>query len=136
MEAQETPDVRPVPEEPLPVPTKEERMWAMFCHLSAVVTSWHGLGLLGPLIIWMIKKDESKFVDSQGKEAVNFQLNILGYTLIGLVIGFATCGFGFFVIGPLLVALAVYALVMPIIAGITANEGKPFRYPATIRLIT
>src|SRR5689334_2713589 len=109
---QESPEDRP----PVAL-TQEERQWGMFAHLSALAGLLvGGLTFIGPLIIWLIKKDESKFVDANGKESLNFQLNILIYSLILVAISFATCGFGLIVTGPLLGALAIYAIVMPIIA--------------------
>jgi uncharacterized Tic20 family protein len=116
--------------------TAEERQWAMFAHLSALVGLLvGGLTFLGPLIVWLIKKDESKFVDYHGKEALNFQLNILIYNLICVGIGIATCTIGFVVTGPLMGVIFVLAIVMPIIAGLKANEGKLYEYPLTFRLI-
>jgi uncharacterized Tic20 family protein len=126
-----------------PVPTKgetafsgeltpEERQWAMFAHLSAlVVMALAGLSFLGPLIVWLIKKDESKFVDYHGKEALNFQLNILIYNILAIFITIITCGVAF----PLPLALVIIGIVMPIIAGLKANEGKLYEYPLTFRLI-
>jgi uncharacterized Tic20 family protein len=138
------PDVPPTeqpldvaPEDKLPVaPSPDERQWGMFAHLSALLGLLvGGMTFLGPLIVWLMKKDESRFVDYHGKEALNFHLNILIYTLVLLGVGFATCFIGFIVTGPLLLALAVYAIVMPIIAGIKANEGKLYEYPLTFRII-
>jgi uncharacterized protein len=66
---------------------------------------------------------------------VNFQLNILIYSVILVGIGVATCGIGFIVTGPLLFILAVYAMIMSVIAGLNANGGAKYRYPYTFRLI-
>jgi uncharacterized protein len=128
--------------EPGPTGNSDERMWAMFAHLAGPLTTYvlGGMGWIGPLIIWLIKKDSSRFVDDQGKESLNFQINLLGQALIGVVVtfvlSFVTCGFGLLVIIPLWIVWAVYATVMPIIAGISANGGTRYRYPATIRVIT
>lgn len=111
-------------------PDKDARNWAMICHLSALSGYFIPLGnLLGPLIIWAIKKDELTFVDQQGKEAINFQLSmtiayLVSCVLIILVIGIFLLGI-----------LAVYALVMIIIASIKTNDGVDFRYPHVIRFI-
>ena len=111
-------------------PDKDARNWAMFCHLSALSGYFIPLGnLLGPLIIWAIKKDEFAFVDQQGKEAINFQLSmtiayLVSCVLIILVIGIFLLGI-----------LAVYALVMIIIASIKTNDGIDFRYPYVIRFV-
>jgi len=106
------------------VPGKDERTMAMLCHLLAIV-----LGFIGPLIIWLIKKDESKFVDDQGKEALNFQLTML----IALVAsGLSMCIVIGFVLFP---AVAIFDLVFCIIAAIKANNGEAYRYPLNIRMI-
>jgi uncharacterized Tic20 family protein len=128
-------DVRPEDNMPV-VLDNEERQWGMFAHLSALAGLLvGGLTFIGPLVIWLIKKDESKFVDYHGKEALNFQLNILIYSLVLVAISVATCGVGLIVTGPLLAALGIYAIVMPIIAGMKANEGKLYEYPLTFRMI-
>jgi uncharacterized Tic20 family protein len=113
-------------------PTAEERQWGMFAHLSALLGLLvGGLTFVGPLVVWLMKKDESKFVDYHGKEALNFQLNILIYSLISVALMIATC----FVLFPLPIVVAVYAIVMPILAGIKANEGELYEYPLTFRMI-
>jgi uncharacterized Tic20 family protein len=112
--------------------TPEERTWGMLAHLSAILaTALSAMGFIGPLIVWLIKKDQSKFVDYHGKEALNFQLNLLIYMLIAVGIAFATCGIGI----PLPAAVGIYGVVMCIIAGLKANNGELYRYPFTFRLI-
>jgi uncharacterized Tic20 family protein len=150
MAAEETPNNESIrseppplaPETPLASPgelTSDEKMWAMFAHLSALVTGWFGLSFLGPLLIWIIKKDESRFVDYHGKESLNFQLNMFIYLVvagaIGSIIGAVTCGLGIFLAIPLVAAIAIYSFVMPIIAGVKANSGEYYQYPATFRMI-
>jgi uncharacterized Tic20 family protein len=119
--------------------TQDDKLWGMLAHLSALVAGWFGFAFLGPLIVWMIKKDQSKFVDIHGKEALNFQLNMLIYVLVGsainVAVGAITCGLGLFVTIPLLAVVMVYSLVMPIIAGLKANNGEPYEYPLTFRMI-
>ncbi len=111
-------------------PDKDARNWAMICHLSALSGYFIPLGnLLGPLIIWAIKKDEFAFVDQQGKEAINFQLSMTIAYLVSCVLIFLVIGI--FLLG----ILAVYALVMIIIASIKTNDGVDFRYPHVIRFI-
>jgi uncharacterized Tic20 family protein len=116
------------------VPTSDvpsdAKMWAMFCHLSAILTMYLlAMGFLGPLIIWLIKKDRSKFVDYHGKEALNFQITVLIACLICIPLIFVIIGIF------LLIALGIFSLVMCIIAGINANGGGYYRYPLTLRLI-
>lgn len=105
--------------------TQDDRTMALLCHLGGIIT-----GFIVPLIIWLIKKDQSKYVDDQGKEALNFQLTLL----IGDVIGFATIPL--FCIG-LFVLMAVYAvrIIYGILAAVAANKGEVYRYPFAIRLI-
>jgi uncharacterized Tic20 family protein len=119
----------------------DEKQWAMFAHLSALVAIWlGGMGFLGPLIIWVIQKDKMKFVDDQGKEALNFQLTVLGAGIVLGVIGaplvLLTLGIGLLLVIPLAAGLVIYGMVMPIIAGMKANTGEAYRYPYTIRVIT
>jgi len=118
----------------------EERQWAMFAHLASLIAMWLGyLGFLGPLFVWLIKRNEMTFVDDQGKEALNFQLNmlVLGYAvvLLGVPITVLTLGLGAFLAVPLGIAVVGYSIVMSVIAGIKANAGEAYRYPYIIRVI-
>lgn len=102
-------------------PTSEDRTWALLAHLSPIF-----LGFIGPLVIWLIYKDQSPFVNDQAKEALNFQLALMIVALICT----ATC------VGLLLVpVIGIAALVYSILAGVEANKGVYYRYPYTIRLI-
>jgi uncharacterized protein len=111
-----------------------ERQWGMFAHLSQLL--WLVLGPLGsiggPLVIWLVKKDESAYIGWHGKEALNFQITLLIYMVILFVVGFVTCGIGWVLMG----VLGLYMVVMAIIAGIRANEGKQWKYPFIFRLIS
>ncbi|MGE6792192.1 hypothetical protein SAMN05216206_1335 [Pseudomonas guineae] len=118
------------PQTPQPVPGPEARQWAMLCHFAAFLGLVIPFGnLLGPLIVWQIKKDLDPFVDAQGKEALNFQISValavmLCFLLMVVVVGF-----------PLLMLVSIAALVLTIIAGIKANEGQAYRYPFAWRLV-
>lgn len=131
-------DDRPLPEQPPTVQaveslTNEERTFGMLAHLAALAAYIVPFGnVLGPLVVWLVKKDTSPYVDYHGKEALNFQLSILLYFLISIPIGILTCGIGFILTG----AIVVFKLVMLIIAAIKANKGERYRYPLTIRMIT
>lgn len=110
--------------------SSDERMWAMLCHLSAFAGYLVPFGnVLGPLIIWLIKKDQYAFVDDQGKEALNFQISIMIWAAISAVLCFVIIGI------PLLIAVIIFSIVMTIVAAIKANGGESYRYPLTIRLI-
>ena len=125
-------DPGPLPEMQATLPSADDRQWGMFCHLSALLGLLvGGLTFIGPLVCWLVKKDQSKFVDYHGKESVNFQLNILVYTVIALGLTLVTCGLAF----PVLFVPLICGIVMPIIAGMKANEGKYYEYPATLRVI-
>jgi uncharacterized Tic20 family protein len=115
--------------------SKDERTWAMLAHLSSFLGYLVGGvgGIIGPLVVWLIKKDEAPFVADQARESLNFQLSLLLYT-VALV---ASC---FLLIGFVLIwfavpFLAILGLVLPIVGGVKANEGHAYRYPMTIRFI-
>lgn len=112
-------------------PSKDAKMWGMFCHLSALAmfTSIPFANVIAPLILWLIKKDDFKFVDNQGKEALNFQISIAIYALACIPLFFIIIGAFLFM------ALAIFNLVMIIIASIEANKGNAYRYPLCIRLV-
>ena len=112
--------------------TTNERMWAMLSHLSGfagylVVVPF--ASVFGPLIVWLLKRDSSQFVDFHGKEALNFQITMS----IAYAISFALCFvlIGFF----LLPILGIWMVVLVVIAAIKASNGEYFRYPLTIRLV-
>lgn len=122
--------------------SSEERQWAMFAHLSAllgglVTAGWAGgIGcFLGPLIIWLVKKETMPFVDDQAKEALNFNITVAGIMLILFLFGLLTLGIGFLIALPLMAIIGIAALVFVIIAGIKANDGVRYRYPFAVRLI-
>ena len=117
-------------QELLPKPSQEVRQWAMFCHLSALLGIWIPFGnLIGPLILWQMKREKDPFIDAQGKEALNFQITVAIASLICFLLMLLLIGF------VLIVILGIGALVLTIIAGVKANEGYPYRYPFTWRLI-
>jgi len=109
-------------------PDKDARNWAMICHLSGLTGFVIPFGnVLGPLIVWAIKKDDHHFIDDQGKEALNFQLTMT-LCLIASAIMIIV------LVGILLISvLCIYILFMIIIASIKANDGIYYRYPLTIR---
>lgn len=105
-------------------PSKDEKMWGMLAHLSAIVA-----GFVGPLIIWLIKREEMPFVNDQGKEALNFQITVAIAFVAAIVLSYVG-------IGCILLPLVWVAnLVMTIMGGLKANDGVAYRYPFAIRLI-
>ena len=120
----------------------EERQWAMFAHLSAllgavVTAGWAGsIGcFIGPLVIWLVKKDTMPFVDDQAKEALNFNITVAIVFFVLWALTFLTLFIGIILTGPLMVIVGLAWLVLTIIAGIKANQGERYRYPLTLRLV-
>lgn len=106
-------------------------LWGMLSHLSALagMVGIPAGNVVGPLVVWLIKREEFPFVDDQGKESLNFQITML--------IGFLICiPLAFIVIGVfLMVALGIANLVLIIMASIEAHKGRPYRYPFSIKFI-
>jgi uncharacterized Tic20 family protein len=131
----------PPPPPAMGSPSAEEKQWALFAHLSALLGAlltgiWFGWGcFLGPLVIWLVKKDTMPFVNDQGKEALNFNITlaIIGVILLLLVI--MTLGIGLLVAIPVGIIVAIGWLVLTIVAAIKASEGVAYRYPISLRLI-
>jgi uncharacterized Tic20 family protein len=112
------------------VKDRDENMWAMFCHLAALIGFVIPFGnIIGPLVIWVLKKDEYPLVNENGKEALNFQISMTIYFIASLLLIIVVIGI------PLLIALGFFELIAIVIAAIKANEGVTFRYPLTIRFI-
>jgi len=112
------------------LPSRAERDWALFAHLSALLVYMTVIGgILAPFIIWLLKRDEMPFAAKQAKEALNFQITVY---LTALACGLLVL----VVIGiPLLAALVVVHVVLTIIATMKASEGIAYRYPFNLRLI-
>jgi uncharacterized Tic20 family protein len=112
------------PIEPGYLPTKDEKNLALLAHLTGIFTSF-----IGPLIIWLMKKDTSAYVDDQAKEALNFQITLLiGYLIAGLAV--------FICIGPIIaVAISIISIIFGILATIAASKGETYRYPFALRLV-
>ncbi len=135
-------DYSAAPETTYGRPSAEERQWAMFAHLSAllgglITAGWAGsIGcFLGPLIIWQMKKETMPFVSQQAKEALNFNITLAAIMLVLLLLTFISLGLLFFITIPLMIIVGITALVFIVIAAIKANEGVAYRYPFAIRLI-
>jgi uncharacterized Tic20 family protein len=123
-------------------PSAQERQWAMFAHLSTLLgglltSGWAGsIGFfIGPLVIWLTKRDTMPFVADQAREALNFAISVSLACLVLVVLTVMTLGIGLLVTVPLYAIIGITALVLVIIAAIKANEGVLYRYPFTLRLI-
>lgn len=105
-------------------PGNDDRNLAMLAHLLGIVS-----GFVGALIIWLIKKDQSAFIDEQGKEALNFQITILiGFVIAGVLT--------IILIGALLMpVLLIVNLVFCILAAVAVSKGEHYKYPFAIRLL-
>lgn len=109
----------------------DAKMWCLLSHLAAlagIVVPVFGMAL-GPLIIWLIKKDEHPAIDYHGKEALNFNICFLIYFFVGWVLIFAFVGI------LLLPIIWIAWLVLVIIAAIKVSNGEPWRYPMIFRLV-
>lgn len=115
-----------------PSTNSDAKTWAMFCHLAALAGYIVPFGnLIGPLVIWQIKKSEIPLVDDQGKEALNFQITVTIVGIVGFILAILTAGLLF----PVLFLVGIAALVFIILAALAANKGERYRYPFAIRLI-
>ena len=111
-------------------PTQQERTLAMFCHIGGLLGLFAPPGnLIVPLVIWLIKKDQSAFINEHGREAVNFQINLSIWAVVCFVLMLVIIGVF------LLPLLGLAGLVLGIVAGVKAYEGNPYRYPLIIRLV-
>ncbi|MFC4059449.1 DUF4870 domain-containing protein [Planomonospora corallina] len=108
-----------------PRPGSDDTTMAMLCHLLGLLT-----GFLGPLVIYLVKKDQSPYVRDQAGEALNFQLTLLIAYVVAWVLAFALIGF------LLLPLIWIGSLVFMVIAAVAANRGENHRYPMTIRFVS
>ena len=116
---------------PTPAPTENERTWGMLAHLSAFVGLVIPLvgSVLGPLAVWLARRDQSAFVALHAKEAINFNITV---ALAAVVCALLMLVFVGFLLGT---ALFVAWLVMTLVAAIKASEGETYRYPFSLRFI-
>lgn len=121
---------------PIPAVGSEERNWALFGHLSAFSAFITGFGcILGPLIIWLVKRDTMPFAADQAKEALNFNITLL---IVGIGLGIfsvVTLGIGLIVALPAFLVLFIGWIILTIVGAVNANNGVLYRYPLTLRLI-
>lgn len=110
--------------------SKDSLNMGMLCHLLAFSGIIVPFGtILGPLVMWLVKKDADPYVDQQGKESVNFQISMMIYTIASIILIFVF-------IGAILLPLLIIAnIVLTIIGTVKASKGEPWQYPLTIRLI-
>lgn len=126
----DSPEVPPAtePEEP---PAKPDTTFGVLCHLMSLV-QFVGIPLgnvIGPLVVWLVKRNDDPFADACGKEAVNFQISMTIYMAISAILVLLFIGFF------LLIAVVIANIVYTIIAAVKASEGGIYTYPFTIRFI-
>ena len=124
-------DAMTPPPAPTGTPSAEEKQWALFAHLSALIGYIIPFGsIIGPLVIWQIKKNEMPFVDDQGKEALNFQITILlGYVICWILTVILIGAF-------LHVVLWILNIVFCILAAVRVSQTGSYRYPFALRLVS
>ena len=118
------------PEDELFAPTREERNLALIAHLSGCAGVIVGglTGFVGPLLIYLLKKDSSAYVEEQAREALNFQITVFVVTVVVLV---ASCGMLF----PILLITPVLQVIFGVLAAVAVRDGEQYRYPLTIRFL-
>jgi uncharacterized protein len=113
------------------VAVAEERNWAMGCHLSALLGCVLPFGnVIGPLLVWLLKKNESTLVDAEGKEALNFQISMSIYMMVSAILIIVVIGL------PMLFGFALADLILTIIAAVKTSNGERYRYPITLRFLS
>ena len=113
-----------------PLSEDEARKWAMFAHIGTFSSMFVPLGnIIAPIVIWQMKKNESSFVVEQAKESLNFQITLMIYSIVSILLCFIIIGFF------LIFALVIFGLIIVIVAGVKANDGEHYRYPMTLRLV-
>jgi uncharacterized Tic20 family protein len=105
-------------------PTQDEKTMALLSHILTLVA-----GFIAPLVIYIVKKDESPYVRKHALESLNFQISIAIYAIASLILTIVVIGIF------LLIAVGILAVVLAIIATVKASEGKFYQYPFTIRLL-
>ncbi len=108
----------------VPLSQSDERLWATLSHVGGIL-----FGFLAPLIIWLVFKDRSRFVEDQGKEALNFQILVTIAYIVGSILIFVIIGFF------ILLAAWILAIVFGIQGAIRANKGEAYRYPLNWRIV-
>ncbi len=136
------PNSATIPAAAATTPSADERQWAMFAHLSSLLgglltSGWAASAgfFIGPLVIWLIKKETMPFVDDQGKEALNFSITVSLVFIVLMMMTLMTLGIGALLTIPLMMGVGIASLVFVIIAAIKSHEGVRYRYPVSLRLV-
>ena len=106
-------------------PSGNDKIWSMLSHLSALF----GVGIILPLVVYLAMRNESDYVASNAREALNFHISIFIYVLCCLPLMFILIGV------PLAILIGIGSLVLAIIAAVKASAGECYRYPLTLRFV-
>lgn len=120
-------------------PSKDERTWAMFAHFGGpigMLATGGALGFLIPLVVYLARRDDSKFASEQAKEAMNWQITLFLLIVGGVLACLLTLGIALVFLVPMFLVLWILALVLGVVGGLQAYEGKSFRYPFSVRFIS
>ncbi|MCA1672917.1 MAG: DUF4870 domain-containing protein, partial [Actinobacteria bacterium] len=110
--------------------SSEVRNWALGAHLSAFLGAWFALAFLGPLVVWLVKRDEHPFIAMHAKEALNFNISVLIYAFVAFILLFLIIGI------PILIGIGIAWIVLTILGAVKASNGEAYRYPLTIRFVS
>lgn len=121
-----------------PLSAQDARTWAVGAHVSAIGTALFGgvSSFVGPLVVWLIRRDSDPFVAEHALEALNFNITVDLFVIASIVVSVLTIGLAFLILGPLLLVLGVLWLVWTIQAASAASRGESYRYPLSIRLVS
>ncbi|MGH8873769.1 MAG: DUF4870 domain-containing protein [Acidimicrobiia bacterium] len=122
-------DVTPAATSPA-APSGEARNWAVAAHLSAILGAWVALAFVGPLVVWLMKRQSDPFIELHAREALNFNLTLLIYLAVAFLLALVLIGF------LLLAIIGVTWLILTIVAAVKASNGQAYRYPLTIRFVS
>jgi uncharacterized Tic20 family protein len=118
-------DATPLTDIAPPIPRGADKIWAILCHLSFFV----GLPFLLPLVVYLAMKNDSAYVAENAREALNFHISVLIYSLCCIPLTFVLIGI------PLLVIIGIGSLILAVVAAIKSSDGRCYRYPLTVRLV-
>ena len=117
--------MEPTTEIVMPPQKGSDKIWTILCHLSFYV----GLPFLLPLVVYLAMRNESAYVGENAREALNFHISLLIYSLCCVPLVFIVIGI------PILVVMGIASLVLAVVAAVKASDGLCYRYPLTLRLV-
>lgn len=126
----DTPPATSLTPPPSGPPSAEEKQMAMFCHLASLAGYVIPFGnIFGPMVLWLMKRETMPFVDKEGKESLNFQISMTIYMIVAVILCFFCIGV------PLLISLAIFDIVVVVMACLESSKGNAYRYPLCLRLV-